>query len=202
MPIIRALRRPVIHLHPAIDHKRTRSPNSIHLYLAIDRRRAHCYDPALSHFPNSALAAIFVTLLSTGSPGAAHGPPALPAASPAPPAPPAPPEAEGPAASTRPLAYLVKPDDYPIAAIDAPDQGAVTVELDVTIQGRVGACRIVESSGSVSLDSGTCLILTRRARFQPARDVAGRAVTGRVKHTLRWELNALPFQAIAAISIG
>lgn len=122
---------------------------------------------------------------------------------PPPPAPPVPRMAERLASSRSPLANLISPDDYPDAAMEALEQGAVTVELGVTPEGRVGTCRIVRSSGSVSLDATTCRVLSRRARFQPARDSAGHAVSGRVEHRIGWELDSsLPFESLAAISIA
>ena len=108
---------------------------------------------------------------------------------------------EAVATARSPLVGLVSSDDYPQAAIDALEQGAVTVDLLVTAQGRVGECLIVRSSGSVSIDSTTCRILTRRARFSPARDPAGRDVAGRFQQRIRWELDSLPFEAEGSISI-
>ena len=106
------------------------------------------------------------------------------------------------ARSQSPLVALISRDDYPVAAVDALDQGAVTVELEVNPTGRVSMCRIIRSSGSAALDTTTCRILTRRARFSPARDSAGYAIVGRVEQRIRWELDSLPLEPLAGVSIA
>lgn len=79
-------------------------------------------------------------------------------------------------------------DDYPAAALRDAAQGPVGVELDVSPDGRVAACRVVRSSGSASLDSATCRILRSRARYQPARDAQGALVPDRDTATITWTL--------------
>jgi len=75
---------------------------------------------------------------------------------------------------------LFSADDYPAEAQRKGEEGTVQVELTVDQNGRVSACRIVRSSGSRSLDTASCSILTRRARFTPARDAEGRAVVDKI----------------------
>lgn len=121
---------------------------------------------------------------------------------PAPPPVPVPWMPEGPPRARMSMAALISQDDYPQAAIDRLEQGAVTVTLTVTTGGRVGACAIVRSSGSASIDATTCRILTARARFSAARDEAGRAVVGRVDQRIRWELDSLPFAVQRSIAVA
>lgn len=166
--------------------------------LGIDQMNARCYILRMGCYLRSALAVICLSLLTIASPGAAQALP-RPLVPRAPPAPPPPP---GPPAPIGSMVRLISSDDYPEAAIDALEQGAVTVGLAVTPEGRVGACQIVRSSGSVALDTATCRILTRRARFRPARDATGRVVADRVEQRIRWDLDSLPFESLAAISIG
>ena len=78
--------------------------------------------------------------------------------------------------------------DYPQAALSAGEAGSVTVKLAVNVEGRVGACDVVRSSGSRTLDAETCRVLQRRARYTPATDVGGQAVAASDQHTVRWAL--------------
>ncbi len=94
---------------------------------------------------------------------------APPAAAPAPPAPPARPSGADPRT-------LFSDEDYPAAALQRKEEGSVQAELTIGTDGRVKACRILRSSNSQALDSATCNILMRRARFTPARDSNGNPV--------------------------
>lgn len=91
-----------------------------------------------------------------------------------------------------PLERLISAEDYPAAAVRAGEQGTVRVVLDVSAEGRVTGCTVTESSRSAHLDSTTCRILRARARFTPARDAAGTAVTDRVEAGLAWKMDADP----------
>jgi protein TonB len=90
------------------------------------------------------------------------------------------------------LAELVSDDDYPPSAIRAEEQGTVRFALDVSPDGRVTGCTVLESSGSAALDNSTCRIMQRRARFIPALDRKGRPTTDRVTTRLRWVLPEEP----------
>jgi protein TonB len=71
-------------------------------------------------------------------------------------------------------------DDYPADAQRNGEEGTVQAELSIDARGRVRGCRVIRSSGHASLDSATCSILQRRARFKPAQDVNGDAVASSV----------------------
>lgn len=86
------------------------------------------------------------------------------------------------------LARYFTADDYPAAALRNEEQGRTEFTLDVSAEGRVTACAITASSGSANLDSTTCRILRRRARYTPARDARGEAVADRDRGTVRWQL--------------
>lgn len=109
-------------------------------------------------------------------------------APPAPPAPPPPPRVSQPKSASGNLQGLIRNDDYPQAAIDADQQGSVTVVLQVGANGRVAGCSVASSSGSRALDSTTCRILTSRARFTPAQDSSGAATSGSVRQVIKWVL--------------
>jgi protein TonB len=72
-------------------------------------------------------------------------------------------------------------DDYPIEAVQHRWQGTVVADVTISAEGRVNACKIVQSSGYDVLDAKTCEIMTNRARFMPAKDAQGRATVDVVR---------------------
>jgi len=77
--------------------------------------------------------------------------------------------------------------DYPPAALAAHQQGTVGFSLAVDAEGTVTGCRVISSSSAVALDEATCRLIQPRARFEPARDAAGRAIAGTFTSRVRWE---------------
>ena len=63
--------------------------------------------------------------------------------------------------------------DYPDAAVKAGEQGYVTVSFTIGTDGRMADCTVVRSSGYARLDAIPCKVLTKRARFKPAKDASG-----------------------------
>lgn len=58
-------------------------------------------------------------------------------------------------------------DDYPARALREAREGTTRYILTVRADGRVADCKISRSSGHADLDQATCLLVTRRARFEP-----------------------------------
>jgi periplasmic protein TonB len=107
-------------------------------------------------------------------------PPPIPpvVAAPPPPAPPPPPRKVQSAQSAKgDLRSLFSADDYPAAAQSAGAEGTAQATLTIGPDGRVVGCNLTRSTGNSSLDSATCSILRRRAKFTPARDSNGQATT-------------------------
>ena len=97
---------------------------------------------------------------------------------PAPPAPPPPPRKVQSAQSAKgDLRSLFSADDYPASAQSAGAEGTVQATLTIGPDGRIAGCNVTRSSGNSSLDSATCNILRRRAKFTPARDSNGQPTT-------------------------
>ena len=69
-----------------------------------------------------------------------------------------------------------KADDYPDKAVMWHQQGYVTVSFTVSTEGRVANCQLARSSGYPVLDEVPCKLLTKRARFTPAKDSNGAPV--------------------------
>ena len=86
------------------------------------------------------------------------------------------------------LATYISDGDYPASAVRHHEQGRVGFELDISPEGRVINCRIMQSSGSRMLDLRTCQIMLVRGRFLPARDAQGHAVPDTVSNSVNWVL--------------
>jgi len=86
------------------------------------------------------------------------------------------------------LSDLVIPtEDYPASALAAGEQGTSVFALDIDDAGKVKACNITSSSGSLALDQQACLV-SARWTFRAARDIDGKPTFGRTKHSLEWVL--------------
>jgi periplasmic protein TonB len=79
-------------------------------------------------------------------------------------------------------------DDYPASALAMRAQGNVRFMLVVSPNGRADGCSILASSGWAALDSATCRLMRRRARFTPAIDSHGNPTTGTISQQIRWRL--------------
>lgn len=95
---------------------------------------------------------------------------------PPPPMPPPPPRKVQSATSAKgDLRTLFSGDDYPASAQAAGAEGTARAQLTIGTDGRVASCNITQSTGNGALDSATCNILRRRAKFVPAKDSNGNA---------------------------
>lgn len=104
------------------------------------------------------------------------------------------------AAATQPVliknSLTLHEHDYPTKMIEEGDAGVVTTHLSVAANGEVSGCKVTETSGSDALDALTCKIATQRARFTPAQDASGQAVTGDYYVAVGWgtSKDATPIQ--------
>lgn len=115
-------------------------------------------------------------------------PPAPPGPPPAPPPPPAPrvqPKAAAPRGNPGSWANT---NDYPSRALREEREGVTRFTVSVGPDGRVTSCQITGSSGHNDLDSTTCNLIQRRARFTPATDGEGQPTTGSWSSAVRWEI--------------
>lgn len=95
------------------------------------------------------------------------------------------------------LIGLFSSDDYPKEAMQKLETGTVKVLLAIGADGRISACKVTLSSLSSSLDAATCRILSERARFKPALDRAGHAVTDRFSQRITWKIPEPEAEAVA-----
>ena len=93
-----------------------------------------------------------------------------------------------PSRSVKKLREYFTSADYPVAALRQDASGRVRARIAVDESGRPTECVIMASSGNPALDAATCRILTARARFDPALDVAGKPMTSVAVATIYWIL--------------
>jgi periplasmic protein TonB len=114
---------------------------------------------------------------------------APPVAQPAPPPPPPAPPAVAVKLTPRgsPGSWVTN-DDYPPSAQRDGVEGVTGFSLAVGPDGRVTGCSITASSGSSVLDDTACRLLTRRARFNPAKEAGGAAIASSYAGRFRWQI--------------
>jgi protein TonB len=78
--------------------------------------------------------------------------------------------------------------DYRSSWINREMIGTARFRLEITPDGRVQNCTITGSSGHAELDAATCQLVTRRARFEAAKDETGARTGGSYASSVRWEL--------------
>lgn len=82
----------------------------------------------------------------------------------------------------------VNTNDYPSAALQQEREGITTFTVAVETDGRVEGCSVTGSSGHNDLDTATCTVVSRRARFQPATDDDGNTIRGEYSNRVRWQI--------------
>jgi protein TonB len=78
--------------------------------------------------------------------------------------------------------------DYRTIWIAREMSGEAQFTLDIDARGRVTDCTITRSTGFDMLDNATCRLLSRRARFNAARDGNGDAVAGSYSSSVAWDI--------------
>jgi len=78
--------------------------------------------------------------------------------------------------------------DYPESAVRRGKQGVVRIKATVRTDGTLSDCKVVESSGDEALDSTTCDLAVRRARFTPARDAESNPIEASYSLKMTWTL--------------
>lgn len=78
--------------------------------------------------------------------------------------------------------------DYRSTWINRELTGVARFRVEVGTDGRVKSCTITGSSGHAQLDQATCDLVTRRARFDAARDGTGAKAAGTWSSAVSWQL--------------
>lgn len=82
----------------------------------------------------------------------------------------------------------VTTQDYRSRWVNEGLTGTARFRLSVGKDGRVTGCEITRSTGHAALDSATCSLIQRRARFTPSKDGAGNPVAGTYENAVVWRL--------------
>ncbi len=96
---------------------------------------------------------------------------------------------------------MVQPDDYPARAARQDESGIVSMRLTVDDHGRVTNCAVTESSGSTALDTRTCALLRRKARFAPARNTNGSPVSGTHREMIAWSIGSAAISPVLELML-
>lgn len=86
-----------------------------------------------------------------------------------------------------PLGWVTT-EDYRSNWIRQDMAGRVRFRVDIASDGRITSCTITGTSGYPALDAATCTLVSRRAKFQPARGSDGNAVGGSYTNVIEWRL--------------
>jgi len=93
-----------------------------------------------------------------------------------------------PARALTPQMIWVLPDDYPADALRNGWSGRVKIGWTISVDGRAVDCHTIQSSGHEVLDEAACRAIMARARYEPARDVAGVAIASSAQQSIAWHL--------------
>jgi TonB family protein len=93
-----------------------------------------------------------------------------------------------PAQPARQTSGSIGEGDYPRSALRRNRQGRATITFTINPEGGVEGCEVVRSAGDSSLDERACTLVTRRYRFEPARDASGRPIPQIALANIVWRL--------------
>ncbi len=79
-------------------------------------------------------------------------------------------------------------DDYRTRWILEEMAGTARFKLAIDARGKVTGCTITRSTGHAPLDAATCDLVTRRSRFDAARDGTGKPVAGSYNGVITWQI--------------
>ncbi len=79
-------------------------------------------------------------------------------------------------------------DDYSPRWVREEMAGTARFTLAIDASGKVTGCTVTRSTGHAPLDAATCNLVTKRARFDAARDGSGKPVAGSYTGTITWKI--------------
>lgn len=79
-------------------------------------------------------------------------------------------------------------DDYRPRWIIEGLEGTARFTLQIDARGKVSGCTITRSTGHAALDAATCDLVSKRARFDAARDATGKPVAGSYSNSVTWRI--------------
>ena len=97
--------------------------------------------------------------------------------------------AKGPRLQAPSIISLFESDDYPSQAVTKDQSGMAQVVALIDEKGGVADCTVIETSGVAVLDAQTCIIITRRGKFDAAFGADGMPAKGIYTQRVRWEMS-------------
>lgn len=85
-------------------------------------------------------------------------------------------------------ATWITANDYRSSWIRREMVGSASFRLSVSTKGQVDNCTITSGTGHSAMDTATCKLITKRARFTPARGTDGKPAQGAYSGSIRWVL--------------
>ena len=82
----------------------------------------------------------------------------------------------------------VTDNDYRSNWIRQELSGSASFVVAIDASGKVTNCSITRSTGHSELDNATCALVTKRAKFDPAKDENGKSVPGTYANTVNWQI--------------
>ncbi|MCZ8370396.1 MAG: TonB family protein [Porphyrobacter sp.] len=79
-------------------------------------------------------------------------------------------------------------DDYRSRWLMEGLEGTARFTLAIDARGKVTGCTITRSTGHAALDGATCDLVSKRARFDAARDATGKPVAGSYSSSVIWQI--------------
>ncbi len=79
-------------------------------------------------------------------------------------------------------------DDYRSRWILEEMASTARFSLAIDARGKVTGCTVTRSTGHAPLDAATCDLVTKRARFDAARDGSGKPVAGSYSGVITWQI--------------
>ena len=90
--------------------------------------------------------------------------------------------------ATARLGNLIDSDDYPRDALYGNQGGKVTFALLIDEKGKVADCSVIETSDVAVLDAQSCILLSKRARFEPALGPDGKPAKDALTAAIVWRM--------------
>lgn len=91
-----------------------------------------------------------------------------------------------PARPLQPLANLFRSSSYPQRALQEANTGSVGVTMLIDEAGKVRDCMVEETSGFATLDTMSCYVLNKHAKFAPAVGADGKLAKSAVFQRIIW----------------
>ena len=88
----------------------------------------------------------------------------------------------------KPLNKVYSSLDYPRSSFGVQDQGTVAIVLLIDESGRVSDCSVDATAGAATLDTMSCYVIQKRAKFRPAIGIDGKPTKSVYTQRITWRI--------------